>query len=137
MFSQMSVILFTEGGGVADRPLGRHPPGQTPPLWTDTPLTDRHPLGRHPSPGRDHHPWAYTLPLGRHPPGQTSLPPSRDHHLLQTPLSRHPPGQIPLGHTSPLGRHLQWQIQDFPEEGAPTPQGGANIRFCQKFPKTA
>ena len=31
----------------------------------------------------------------------------------------------------------QWRIQDFPEEGAPTPQGGANIRFCQNFPKTA
>ena len=32
----------------------------------------------------------------------------------------------------------QWRIQDFPEEGAPTPQGGgANIRFCQFSPKTA
>ena len=31
----------------------------------------------------------------------------------------------------------QWRIQDFPEEGAPTPQGGANVRFCQIFPKTA
>ena len=31
----------------------------------------------------------------------------------------------------------QWRIQDFPEEGAPTLQGGANIRFCQIFPKTA
>ena len=31
----------------------------------------------------------------------------------------------------------QWQIQDFPKEGVPTPQGGANIRFCQIFPKTA
>ena len=31
----------------------------------------------------------------------------------------------------------QWRIQDFPEVGAPTPQGGANIRFCQNFPKTA
>ena len=27
----------------------------------------------------------------------------------------------------------QWRIQDFPEERAPTPQGGANIRY---FPKT-
>ena len=25
---------------------------------------------------------------------------------------------------------MQWRIQNFPEEGAPTPQGGANIRFC-------
>ena len=32
---------------------------------------------------------------------------------------------------------LQWWIQDFPEEGAPTPRGGANIRFCHIFPKTA
>ena len=31
----------------------------------------------------------------------------------------------------------QWRIQDFPKEGAPTPQGGANIWFCQNFPKTA
>ena len=31
----------------------------------------------------------------------------------------------------------QWRIQDFPKEGAPTLQGGANIRFCQNFPKTA
>ena len=29
----------------------------------------------------------------------------------------------------------QWRIQDIPEEGVPTPQGGANIRFCQIFPK--
>ena len=38
---------------------------------------------------------------------------------------------------SPVARHTQWRIQDFPEEGAPTLQGGANIRFCQIFPKTA
>ena len=31
----------------------------------------------------------------------------------------------------------QWRIQDFPEEGAPTPGGGTNTRFCQIFPKTA
>ena len=31
----------------------------------------------------------------------------------------------------------QWRIQDFPEEGAQTLQGGANIWFCQIFPKTA
>ena len=34
---------------------------------------------------------------------------------------------------------MQWRIQDFPEEGAPTPPGGggvgANIRICQIFPK--
>ena len=29
----------------------------------------------------------------------------------------------------------QWRIQDFPEEGSSTPQGGANIQFCQNFPK--
>ena len=29
----------------------------------------------------------------------------------------------------------QWRIQDFSEVAAPTPRGGANIRFCQKFPK--
>ena len=32
---------------------------------------------------------------------------------------------------------MQWRIQDLPEEGAPTPWGHANIRFCQIFPKTA
>ena len=32
-------------------------------------------------------------------------------------------------------RALQWRIQDFPEEGAPTSQEGANIRLCQNFPK--
>ena len=34
----------------------------------------------------------------------------------------------------------QWQIQDFPEEEAPTPGGmggGANIQFCHIFPETA
>ena len=31
----------------------------------------------------------------------------------------------------------QWRIQDFPEEGAPTPRGGANLWFCQFSPKTA
>ena len=36
-----------------------------------------------------------------------------------------------------LRAHLQWTIQDFPEEGVPTPRGGENIRFCQIFPKTA
>ena len=36
-----------------------------------------------------------------------------------------------------LSETKQWRIQDFLEEGAPTLQGGANIRFCQIFPKTA
>ena len=26
---------------------------------------------------------------------------------------------------------IQWWIQDFPEEGAPTPRGGGNLQFCQ------
>ena len=34
-------------------------------------------------------------------------------------------------------RWRQWRIQVLPEEGAPTPCGGVNIRFCQNFPKTA
>ena len=38
---------------------------------------------------------------------------------------------------TPEVNHIQWRIQDFPEEGAPTPRGGTNIRFCQIFPKTA
>ena len=32
-------------------------------------------------------------------------------------------------------RLIQWQIQDFPKEGVPTPQGGTNIRICQIFQK--
>ena len=28
---------------------------------------------------------------------------------------------------------MQWRIQDFPEEGAPTPQGGAPIYEIAKF----
>ena len=32
-------------------------------------------------------------------------------------------------------RRGQWRIKDFPEEGAQLPRGGANIRFCKKFPK--
>ena len=32
---------------------------------------------------------------------------------------------------------IQWRIQDFPEVGTPSLQGGANILFCQIFPKTA
>ena len=39
--------------------------------------------------------------------------------------------------TQSIPIYLQWRIQDFPEEGAPTPQGGANIRICRFFPKTA
>ena len=65
MFVQVSVILSTGRGHLADTTLGRHtpradtshppgrhlpPPGQTPP----TPL-GRHPLGRHPNPPSDGH----------------------------------------------------------------------------------
>ena len=31
---------------------------------------------------------------------------------------------------------LQWRIQDFSEQGALTPKGGANLLFGQFFPKT-
>ena len=30
---------------------------------------------------------------------------------------------------------LQWRIQDFPEEGAPTPRGGRQHTFLPNFPK--
>ena len=36
-----------------------------------------------------------------------------------------------------LFEYIQWRIQDFPEEGRQLSGGGANIRFCQIFPKTA
>ena len=38
-------------------------------------------------------------------------------------------------HAKPSGIQYQWRIQDFREEGAPTPGGGANIWFCQNFLK--
>ena len=31
--------------------------------------------------------------------------------------------------------YIQWRIQDFPEEGAPTPQGGRQHTILPKFPK--
>ena len=45
----------------------------------------------------------------------------------------------PLSQTLPqlMDNNSQCRIQDFPEEGVPTPWGGANIQFCQIFPKTA
>ena len=46
-------------------------------------------------------------------------------------------GKVMFLHLSVILFTGQWRIQDFPEEGAPTAQGGANIRFCQIFPKTA
>ena len=57
--------------------------------------------------------WAGTSPRQIHLPGR------------YTPRQVHPGRYIPLPPT----------VQDFPEEGAPTTRGGANIRFCQNFPK--
>ena len=34
-----------------------------------------------------------------------------------------------------LPLHCQWRIQDFPEEGAPTPQGGRQHTILSNFPK--
>ena len=73
------------------------------------------------------------IPLDRDPPGQRPPPLEQK----PAPLDRDP---SPWTETPPLGQRplpLQWRIQDFPEEGAPTPQEGANIRFWQNFPKTA
>ena len=124
-------------GGVYTFPLGKHPLRQTPPR--QTPL----PLGRHPQADTP----------GRHPPGRRTPP--ADTYPAPTP---HPPEAATAADgTHPTGMHScfntkfsfllhcvtegwlgkQWRIQDFPEEGAPTLQGGANIRFCQIFPKTA
>ena len=44
-------------------------------------------------------------------------------------------GYIYLHCSSRRVHKQQWRIQDSPEEGAPTPKGGVNIRFCQKFLK--
>ena len=86
MFLQLSVILFTGGGGSgrqhlwADTALGRQPLGRQP--------LGRHLLSRHPTPGR--------CPLGRHPLRQ--IPPGR-------PLGRPPHGLTPPRQTPPMGRH--------------------------------
>ena len=37
--------------------------------------------------------------------------------------------------TTYVFRWLQWQIQDFPKEGAPTPHGGCQHTILPKFPK--
>ena len=42
-----------------------------------------------------------------------------------------------LRYTTLPGTPFQWRIQDFPKVGAPTVQEGANIQFCQMFPKIA
>ena len=34
-----------------------------------------------------------------------------------------------------FGQRRQWRIQDFPEEGAPTPQRGRQHKILPKFPK--
>ena len=34
-------------------------------------------------------------------------------------------------------QHIQLGIQDFPEEGVSTLQGGVNTQFCKNFSKTA
>ena len=52
----------------------------------------------------------------------------------------HPSSLNKIGSGISEATHLyylkQWRIQDFPEEGVPTPRrGGANIWFCQNFPK--
>ena len=37
--------------------------------------------------------------------------------------------------TNPLCFAMQWRIQDFPEEGAPTPQGGRQHMILPIFPE--
>ena len=87
MFLHLSVILFSGGGCLPHLPLGRHPPGQTPPgrhplladthlPWEDTSLpwadtlppwaenpVGRHPLGRHPYPHLNLNKWAVCILL--------------------------------------------------------------------------
>ena len=41
---------------------------------------------------------------------------------------------MPIIYTETL-HSLQWRIQDFPEVGAPTPQGGRQHTILPKFPK--
>ena len=38
-------------------------------------------------------------------------------------------------HQGSFSNTLQWRIQDFPEEGAPTPQGGRQHKILRKFLK--
>ena len=69
-----------------------------------------------------HTPWTRQAP----PPPRTRQAPSRDH----------PPPQEQAG--TPGAEHAeryQWQIQDFPKEGAPTLQEGRQHTILPNFPK--
>ena len=113
MFLHLSVILFTEGGCLADTPQADSPwadtplPRQTPQI--DPPDTPGIPLGRpqadplgrsqRPTPGQT--PWA-------DPPGRWLL--QRMVHILlecilgRHPLGRHPPGRHPHPQADTPGR---------------------------------
>ena len=41
--------------------------------------------------------------------------------------------QTPLGNGYPITYTLQWRIQDFPDGGAPTPEGGAPTYYLTNF----
>ena len=59
----------------------------------------------------------------------------RGHRWKTLALTTYINGPIP---PAPSNQKLeQWRIQDFSEEGALTPKGGANLLFGQFFPKTA
>ena len=97
-----------------------------------TPQDRVHPPGPGTPPGMRHTPLGPGTPR---PPGTRYTP-----QIRYTPQDQvHPlgPGTPPGTRYTPRTRRYQWQIQDFPEEGVPTLQGGPNIRFCQIFPKTA
>ena len=90
-----------------------------------------------------------TLLLGLKPRRRQETPFSHTHTLSETPFSPVLPQSNAtlqgtpfsiisnLRYTTLAGTPFQWRIQDFPKVGAPTAQGGANIQFCQMFPKIA
>ena len=90
-----------------------------PPHHTCPPFNKHAPLLHHACPPSPH------LPLRKpmHTPRQPRMPP---------PATMHAPRECLHNF-----RETMQRIQDFPEEGAPTPRGGGNIRFCKIFPKTA
>ena len=121
----------SQGSGVADTPLCRHP-WQTHPLGrqplADTPI----PVGRHP--WADTTPWPdspladtpWQIPPGRHPlPGQTPIgqtPPWAD-----TPLGR-PPGRHPSGWTQLCDKSLICLFQNTYRQK----QVGSSLRLLSK-----
>ena len=112
MFSQVCVILFTEGGGCLPQcMLGYHTPQSRPPGSRHPPEADT-PNSRHPPKSRQ--PQEQTWPPGADPPG--SRPPRE-----QTPPGADPPGADPPSRHPPKGPHPRGKLRGI--RSRPTPKG--------------